>query len=565
VQVRLIRAGQSGEPVTVAQAATTTVADGSWSLSLAPHAVGDERDEIAIDYSGGGAPRPQHQLIQSGNGSTWGWFTTDNSTSLTNQASLGGPSFSAALCSFLSGVLSSSVTSEPLFDFCDPEGVASEPLSGPVENGTAVTFSTTDNYAFQPPEAQVPNANGALVTQTAPVGEADSVSSAVGMQQFLAEYGFAFVPGGFPSCVAELSAPAVTCSGLVPGESYTITDGAQSVGVAAGEAGTVQSPLSLNGGDTLALSNGLRTLTTLHVAHLRVDIDGSKPGTVAGGTCEPDDYFGEPVTHVALSYPPFTKGPSTLTGQTCPQSGDASGLPTSDIAQTDERSGGLTQIDVPEIADTTPMPGETLYGTFTALAESSDSVSPVAVGIAPASGGPPVFTTANTDTANGVAVPALTPGRYRATWRVTDANGDTRTMTTRFTEQAALQGAQGEQGGKGSQGIQGSQGAQGSRGPHGPAALKPKVTCKVTGKAHRTIECRVTFAKKTDRANGLLLFSITRGSRVAALGHGTLKHGAATVKMHELQPLRRGTWRVTLVVSRARHTARTLTVELRVD
>ncbi len=33
-----------------------------------PHAVGDDRDEIDIDYSGAGAPQPNHQVILTGNG-----------------------------------------------------------------------------------------------------------------------------------------------------------------------------------------------------------------------------------------------------------------------------------------------------------------------------------------------------------------------------------------------------------------------------------------------------------------------------------------------------------------
>jgi hypothetical protein len=45
-----------------------------------------------------------------------------------------------------------------------------------------------------------------------------------------------------------------------------------------------------------------------------------------------------------------------------------------------------------------------------------------------------VFHAANVDTASGVAVPALSTGAYGARWVVTDANGDTRTVQTRFFE-----------------------------------------------------------------------------------------------------------------------------------
>ena len=111
VKVTLVRADADGNPVTVAQAATTTAADGSWQVSLAPHAVGDDRDEIDVDYSHNGAPSPSHQVILTGNGgnpfteSGWtGWTALDNGSFLTNDPSLGGPSLSMSPC-FQTGVL----------------------------------------------------------------------------------------------------------------------------------------------------------------------------------------------------------------------------------------------------------------------------------------------------------------------------------------------------------------------------------------------------------------------------------------------------------------------------
>ena len=47
----------------------------------------------------------------------------------------------------------------------------------------------------------------------------------------------------------------------------------------------------------------------------------------------------------------------------------------------------------------------------------------------------PVFHAANVDTASGVAVSALAPGPYLANWVLRDANGDTRTVTTRFVDE----------------------------------------------------------------------------------------------------------------------------------
>jgi hypothetical protein len=100
---------------------------------------------------------------------------------------------------------------------------------------------------------------------------------------------------------------------------------------------------------------------------------------------------------------------------------------------------------VPYIASTAPIDDETLYGSFDASAQSglagpNDSIVatgvPVALTITGAASRRPVFHAANVDTAHGVAVSALTPGSYVATWVLHDANGDTRTVTTRFVDEA---------------------------------------------------------------------------------------------------------------------------------
>src|SRR6202020_2916068 len=209
-------------------------------------------------------------------------------------------------------------------------------------------------------------------------------------------------------------------------------------------------------------------------------------------------------------------------------------MPTSDIAQTDDQSGGQAQTEVPDVEDTSPIQGETMSGAFIALAESglpgpnntitpTDSTSTIALRIAPMSGGAPVFAAANVDTVSGASVPVLSPGTYKATWTLTDANGDTRTVTTRFIEQAAAQGAQGPQGPEGLQGPPGPKGATGPRGPRGPAAPRPKVSCTLK---HGKIKCKVTFPK-AKRTKGTLRMSIRRGKHLAALGHGCVDHGRA--------------------------------------
>jgi hypothetical protein len=58
--------------------------------------------------------------------------------------------------------------------------------------------------------------------------------------------------------------------------------------------------------------------------------------------------------------------------------------------------------------------------------------------------------------------------------------------------------------------------------------------------------------------------SVTRGRRVAALGHGRLSHGAATVTMRELRRLSSGAWKITLVIALAHQRAETVTLALRI-
>ncbi len=127
------------------------------------------------------------------------------------------------------------------------------------------------------------------------------------------------------------------------------------------------------------------------------------------------------------------------------------------------------------------MNGEIVYGNIVALAESglpgpdnsvtpTDSTSRVAVSIAPAAGGAPVFTNSNVDTANGATVTGLKTGSYRATWTLTDANGDTRTVSSRFIEQAKA-----------------------AKGP------KPKVSCKKVT-ASRSTAARSPIPRSTARS-----------------------------------------------------------------
>ena len=431
VRIALLRAG-----VVVALAGTRTRENGSWgpvtlrSRRGAAHAVGDDRDQISVSYGSG--PRPTPDLIQTGSGGNpftasgyTGWFDLDNGYAVGSGGVELGP------CS-QTGVLSLSVAgspTQPPAQLCGTESDASVVPTPAIGPGTALSMSSLDNRAeslFEP--------DGALVKLTVSLGEPGSVS-ALGNAQL------AFQPTGFPSCTAFVRVRLVSCSGLVPGARYTLDRRAASAGVD----GTIHvGGLRLRGGELLTLRNAAgRRLTALHVARLRVDIVGEQT-RIASGTCQAGDYYGGP-----LVSPPTTSlvgsGGPALGATICPPSGSARGLSSKVIAQTDDFSGGQTVTQVPLIESTAPLADETLYGAFTASAQSglpgpAGSIVatgvPVALTITQAASPRSVFHSSNVDAVQGVVVPALAPGSYVARWVLRDAAGDTRTVTTRFVDEA---------------------------------------------------------------------------------------------------------------------------------
>ena len=183
-----------------------------------------------------------------------------------------------------------------------------------------------------------------------------------------------------------------------------------------------------------------RRLTTLHVAHLRADIKGEQT-VLAGGTCEPGDFYGPPVLRPPIS-DAVGSGISGR-GTVCPNDRRAAGLRGAAIMQIDDLGAGQTRTEVPDFQRTIPLDGATLYGDFLALATASlpgphGAVVPVpasiSLTISPAGSGGPVFHAGNVDTAAGVPVTGLSRGSYRAEWVLSDANGDTRTIDTQFVE-----------------------------------------------------------------------------------------------------------------------------------
>ena len=434
---------RAGDAVALAQGVSR--ADGTWGpLTLRgsdghPHAVGDDRDTIEVLY-GLGKDSPSPDFIQTGDGGNpftesgfTGWFDLDHGYAVASEAhrtvyAIGPCGQTGVLTLRVGAALAPSPTEQ-----CETETDLAPIFVHHVGPGTAVTLSSEDNrggYALEP--------NGALVKMTIALGEPNSVTSVANGQLIVK-------PSGFPTCTAFLRIRTVRCSGLVPRAAYHLVRRGATIGHGrAGAAGAVTiSGLPVHGGDVVTLINAAgRRLTALHIAHLRVDLIGNETA-VASGSCQSGDYWGPPVAKppVSASIGLGIGG----TGTICPPSGHAKGLPAADITQTDDFSGGRTVTQVPQIQSTAPIQDETLYGSFVASAQSglpgphgaiSATGVPVALTITRAGSTHRVFHAANVDTPRGVDVPALNPGPYVATWVLHDAAGDTRTLRTRFVDEA---------------------------------------------------------------------------------------------------------------------------------
>jgi hypothetical protein len=389
-------------------------------------------------------------VILTGNGGNpfneagWtGWVAMDSGSAVTDPSA--GSSLALAPC-FQAGTLSFTVNGVPGAtspnDVCNTQtDVAKMSIPGAGARDV-VTWTSNDNRAFDAPTSHAPNLFGGLVSLTAPVGEPGSVSS---LNNPLA----AFTPGGFPTCLADLELEAAACTGLVPRETYTVSDGLERISGRADSTGTLVVRLLVARGDLVRLSNGFRTLTTLHVANLRVKIFGQET-FASSGSCQPGEYYGPPLitppTSAAAGLPsPLTTGGVALTGMICSTNGHVAGLPVAAPSQTDELSGGQTETEVPDILSTSPVNGETVYGRFTALAQSglrlpdnqvlrTDIVTRIALRVTTLRGAT-VVRIGNVDTRRGVPVPALRPGNYDARWTLTDLNGDARVVDTRFVSE----------------------------------------------------------------------------------------------------------------------------------
>jgi hypothetical protein len=434
VLVEIFRAG-----AVVAVGAGRTDARGNWRVRLIaadgrPRAPGDDRDQIAVRYGKGG---PAPDLIETGNGgnpfteSGWtGWYALDSGYAVSRNSIQLGPCGQTGVLAVLVDHAATAPPIEQCSNTTDAATVATKSLRA----GTALSMSSADNRAVS-----LPNPAGAAIRLSIQLGEPGAVPSLGNSQN-------QFATSGFPTCIADLQAQAVRCSGLVARTRYTLTRGRRRISRraradASGLAKFTGFPGSpgIRGGDVLALRNSAgRLLTRLHVAHLRVDLQTAQT-IVSSGRCEPGDYYGPPLGDAPVSPAIGVPGVSG-SGTICPPSGRAKGLPINPISQVDDLSGGQTRTQVPLITGTAPIQDATLYGRFIALAQTGlpgpnrstlRARARVSLTITRTGARRPVFRAANV-AGRGVVVRRLRLGSYHAKWVLSNANGDTRTLRTAF-------------------------------------------------------------------------------------------------------------------------------------
>ena len=419
------------------QASGRTNAGGNWSAALSGrdrHAFGDDRDVVIVTYGRGG---PLPDLIATGSGgnpfteSGWtGFFDLDNGYAVADRGVLLSP------CS-QTGVLGLTIggkSTGPPVEQCETETDVAPVPTGPITARTQLTMSSEDNRG-----------NSAGQSQRR-AREADDPARRARQRLGARQPAVLFNPTGFPQCTANLEAQSVLCTGLVPGSRYTFIR-RRGDRVAHARAPTSPAPrriarAGVTGGDVITLRNSAgRTLTTLHVAHLRVHVIDQQT-VLSGGTCEPGDYYGKPIT-APTERPVGRLRRAAGTGLVCPDDGRAAGLPAGIIEQTDDFSGGLTRTELVGVASLSPNNGATLYGAFVASAQPAlfgfndsiyDAPATVSLSVKRLGAKHRTMFVRNVAVGHGVKINALPPGVYAATWVVTNVNGDTVTVHTRFVE-----------------------------------------------------------------------------------------------------------------------------------
>lgn len=569
VEVSLRRAGS-----TVDTATATTNASGGWTATLPAHAASSEDDALIVDYSGAGAPASatyERPVENAGHD----FIAADGSS-----IQIGGVYGFASTPAEIPVVVhyASTNTTEELEATLGEHSTYMATFAKPVTAADTVTFKPTGEVKS--------GSNTSILSVVYTAG-----LPGVGLGLKIEGEGSSGPGGGEPpSCSVDLVDDHVVCHDLLDGSKYTVQqtrsgsavesqtitadEDVGSPGAAASGSATFS---GLRAGDEVNVilpaegGEPARTLTTMHVYPLRADIiepdDHLENNEGTNGSCQPGEL---------LSPAGFGEG------EPCSTLGTFSNtFARHDISVEDELSGGVTEVSIPKFNDESPADNEIVPPSFTAYADVADygtldTTSAVSLSLTPLTGGATQTFTGNANSASGVLVSGLSAGRYRATWKLTDTNGDTASLTTWVVVEANSEGAtgatgpagsagptgaagpQGPQGPAGTAGASGSQGSQGPagpagsagpQGPQGPAGTSAEVKCvnKTTGKRSHKKTTQVCTAIQLPTGSSVTA-SLLRSRMVYALGHARVSRHAASIRLHSLRATPHGHYTLTIVV-----------------
>jgi len=246
--------------------------------------------------------------------------------------------------------------------------------------------------------------------------------------------------------------------------------------------------------------------------------------------------------------------------------------------ESDDRSGGRTIIQMPSLLNTIPgWNGSVTGGSFTAYGDLGGTgtatqvltqVASVDLRIVQVANGAIIFDqmmTPGQDTVGPfetATVNGLSPGRYLATFTLTDSHGDTSASQNPFVVEpsgiVAAQGTEGSQGPTAATGAITSAGPQGQAGPQGPQPQAGKSSsCTLTNRTvgtgrskHKVQQIKCVLISS---ARGLIRVTISRGTATYATATAVVRPGMAQIRLRSLRPMKAGRYLVTIFTPGRKH------------
>ncbi len=423
VQVALER---DGSVIDTAPAVTTN-SSGAWTATLPTHApmapVNSLDDEVIVTYSGAGAPSPSSSRydVSSSWGALGAVINADGGTITIYCGDFGGCGSSIPVSVRYANGSTGNVNATP---------AGGTGLYAPYSATPSPVVTAHDTVQYTPTEVYEDGTNLSLVLTAGLPGVGGSKApNYTGVR--------------LPTCFVDLADGAFSCEDLRIGATYEVQQSRDSSVVASQgltatesleDVGSIAGTFAgLEAGDTINVivptENGesARTVSVVHVLPLRVaatsTVGGTSPTSISG-SCQP----GELEEEALILCPPVgsyeDQQPAAFFSEF-----------------QDDLSGNYIDVPVSQFAGEYPANEATMPSSFTATAKltnqgNPDTTSLVSLTVTPSAGGASQMLGGNANSPGGISVADLAPGRYGALWKMTDAHGDTDSLTTDFTVQA---------------------------------------------------------------------------------------------------------------------------------